>query len=544
MHRSRYRYVMRGMIILCAAFVFFFALHAFAQVSIDLPTNFAGFSSQSLKTTIENIVRIVLGFVGFIFLLLIMYGGFVWMLSAGDERKISQAKKIIVSAVVGLIITLSAYAIASFIIRSFGVAVNNGGGGPGGGPGGYGYALGGGVLESHYPARNASDVPRNTNIYVTFKEAMNVATICSGISVNSANVKITEDQNKVPADANDTDNDNLLEGVGCASTSAANTTFKFDPPANLGLNSENVVYKVTLTTAIETVAAPGRPAMPYGYNWQFTVGTVIDTTPPRVTSVIPYIASSSPRNSLVQINFSEPVDPSLASGLTSATPPFDNITVTDTTTNTIVEGSYLSGNQYRTTEFVSNDLCGQNSCGGNVYCLPGPTVPVLTLALDGVVTTDITDMANNQLDQDPVTPLNQDFTWQFETNDTIDLSPPLMTTRTPVNTSIGADLSLPVEAEFDKVLSSSSVNSSNAGLSRGAFTDDVPFWVYTQNIDTNGDNVADVSKIIINHDTFTPLIPYHPGVSSNIKDTRQNCYFPAACDADGDGVADASCSAF
>jgi len=45
------------------AFVFVpFAVYA--QVSLDFPSSFAGFSSQDLITTIENIVRIVLGFIG------------------------------------------------------------------------------------------------------------------------------------------------------------------------------------------------------------------------------------------------------------------------------------------------------------------------------------------------------------------------------------------------------------------------------------------------------------------------------------------------
>ena len=39
---------------------------AHAQVSIDFPTNFAGFSSQDVKVTIQNIIRIIVGFLGII----------------------------------------------------------------------------------------------------------------------------------------------------------------------------------------------------------------------------------------------------------------------------------------------------------------------------------------------------------------------------------------------------------------------------------------------------------------------------------------------
>src|SRR3989344_9114848 len=107
----------------------------FAAPSIEFPTSFADFSSQDLKVTIANIVRIVVGFIGIIFLLLVLYGGFVWMTSQGEPDKINRAKKIIFSATIGLLITLSAYSIAGFIVTSLQQATGGGPGGPGPGPG-------------------------------------------------------------------------------------------------------------------------------------------------------------------------------------------------------------------------------------------------------------------------------------------------------------------------------------------------------------------------------------------------------------------------
>ncbi len=94
-----------------------------ADVSIDFPNNFAGFSSQSLKTTIANIIRIIVGFLGIITIIIILAGGFKWMTSGGNEDKISEAKKLISAGVVGLVVVLAAYAIASFVIRSLTTAV-------------------------------------------------------------------------------------------------------------------------------------------------------------------------------------------------------------------------------------------------------------------------------------------------------------------------------------------------------------------------------------------------------------------------------------
>lgn len=92
-------------------------------VSIGFPDNFAGFSSQDLKETISNIVRIIVGFLGIITVLIILAGGLKWMTSGGNEDKIAEAKKLISAGVVGLVIVLAAYAIASFVVNSLTGAV-------------------------------------------------------------------------------------------------------------------------------------------------------------------------------------------------------------------------------------------------------------------------------------------------------------------------------------------------------------------------------------------------------------------------------------
>src|SRR3989344_3620757 len=94
------------------------ATQTHAQVSIDFPTAFAGFSSQDIKTTIENIVRIVVGFLGIITIIIILVGGFKWLASGGSEDKIAEAKKLISAGVVGLVVVLAAYAHATFVINS------------------------------------------------------------------------------------------------------------------------------------------------------------------------------------------------------------------------------------------------------------------------------------------------------------------------------------------------------------------------------------------------------------------------------------------
>ncbi len=64
------------------------------------------------------VVNSLLSVLGVLLIILIIYAGFLWMTAAGDEQKISKAKKILGNAVVGLIIILASYAIASFTIDS------------------------------------------------------------------------------------------------------------------------------------------------------------------------------------------------------------------------------------------------------------------------------------------------------------------------------------------------------------------------------------------------------------------------------------------
>ncbi len=75
-------------------------------------------SETALSEAIAEIIQIVLGFLGVIFIVLIIYAGFVWMTAAGNEEKITTAKKTMIAAIIGVTIVLLAYAITSFVITN------------------------------------------------------------------------------------------------------------------------------------------------------------------------------------------------------------------------------------------------------------------------------------------------------------------------------------------------------------------------------------------------------------------------------------------
>jgi cbb3-type cytochrome oxidase subunit 3 len=69
----------------------------------------------NIPTTIGKVVGAGLAFIGIIFFVLMIYGGFTWMMAKGNEQEVAKAKNLIYSAVIGLIIVLAAYAITVYI---------------------------------------------------------------------------------------------------------------------------------------------------------------------------------------------------------------------------------------------------------------------------------------------------------------------------------------------------------------------------------------------------------------------------------------------
>jgi amino acid transporter len=71
--------------------------------------------NPDLPTTAGTIIGAALSFIGVIFLILMIYAGFKWMTAGGNEEETKKAKELIIAAVIGLIIVLSAYAITAYI---------------------------------------------------------------------------------------------------------------------------------------------------------------------------------------------------------------------------------------------------------------------------------------------------------------------------------------------------------------------------------------------------------------------------------------------
>lgn len=73
----------------------------------------------NLQDGAKNIINTMLYIVGIGAVIMIIYGGIIYVISAGDSGRVSKAKNTIMYAIVGLIVALLAYAIVNFVITRF-----------------------------------------------------------------------------------------------------------------------------------------------------------------------------------------------------------------------------------------------------------------------------------------------------------------------------------------------------------------------------------------------------------------------------------------
>jgi len=96
-----------------------FALTVMPVLAIDVGLNYGtytGLGTKDLREGIMSIVQVLMGFLGIVAIIIILYGGFTWMTAAGNEEKVESAKKIITAGIIGLVIIFVSYAIATFVI--------------------------------------------------------------------------------------------------------------------------------------------------------------------------------------------------------------------------------------------------------------------------------------------------------------------------------------------------------------------------------------------------------------------------------------------
>jgi hypothetical protein len=84
-----------------------------------------GGEPRDVRLVIADIIYIVLGFVGIIFLVLVIISGYQWMTAGGNADQVDKAKTRLKNAVIGLVIVFLAFSITYFITNILVESIND-----------------------------------------------------------------------------------------------------------------------------------------------------------------------------------------------------------------------------------------------------------------------------------------------------------------------------------------------------------------------------------------------------------------------------------
>ncbi|NQT49808.1 Ig-like domain-containing protein [Candidatus Kuenenbacteria bacterium] len=292
-------------ILVLLGFGLFFVGTAFAQeldLGVDVVGETTGLSGkQDLRVTIGKIIRIILGFLGVIAIGVVLYGGFLYMTSAGQEEKAATARKVLVNGFIGLVIILLAFSITSYIISKFTSAIGDGdyvyddGGGGGLGPFGGGTATAF-IVKNISPSTSPPGfVPKDARVRIEFSKSVHPDTIDSDTIVitNEDTGEVVEGEYEIYGYSN---NKVKFTPSTLCNDEACESEFCFDV---------NTKFKVTIKPTVIKSATGG-------YSLSCTIGSVClgtfetgemcDTEDPVITFQYPYDGAKVSQNALFGIS--------------------------------------------------------------------------------------------------------------------------------------------------------------------------------------------------------------------------------------------------
>jgi len=86
----------------------------------DAPTSVQASTggADNARVLVRRIVDFFLGFLGFLSVLIIIYGGVLILISAGEPDKAEKGKKILLYAVLGIVMILLSYAVVNTVLQA------------------------------------------------------------------------------------------------------------------------------------------------------------------------------------------------------------------------------------------------------------------------------------------------------------------------------------------------------------------------------------------------------------------------------------------
>ncbi len=553
-------------------------------------------AGTDIRVIALRIINIFLTLLGIITVGLILYAGGKILFSNGNEDAVAEGRRIITNAIIGLIIIMSAWGITRFILSRFAGATGTGSGAfvAQGNTGDTFFASGalGRAVRDHYPFRNQRDVPRNSRISVTFREAVYPGSIADDRNGNGIfgdcvtpaarpmdwSLDCDRATAAVRLTASGTPSGVELAAILSYAGDGTVRTVLFRPLELLGNETDAVRYTVDLLTGIQV---QNRSASIFAneraqrYSWNFETNTELDTIPPRVTQIYPNHASDIARNTIVQVQFNEAMDPTVVQGQTGV---FTHIVFGSSAANGVMpSGEWRVSNGYQSVEFIPSEPCGRNSCGDAMYCLPtictddsnaacaNPltvlirTADVIGNSFEAVPFSGVMDMAGNALDSssgarngngvfpgdgrlaDPhkpsiVTSLRasateqapDNFWWSFEVEPLIDRSVPYIREVRPAIDEEAVQSDAPTEMTFAGAMWPSTL------LDIGLTEHPAPAGIEAPWVAPIAESVSDAlgilsTRVTLRHRMFGPNgqpFYYFVRVPSSVRGANQNCFYP------------------
>ena len=74
-------------------------------------------TTSDLRDTVRRFINIGLGFLGVLTVLMVIYGGYMWLTAAGAEDKVTKGKNILIWAAIGAIVISIAWTISSYVLQ-------------------------------------------------------------------------------------------------------------------------------------------------------------------------------------------------------------------------------------------------------------------------------------------------------------------------------------------------------------------------------------------------------------------------------------------
>jgi len=444
-----------------AALALFVAPEALAQVTIKQSIGQTlNLGTADLETTVIRIVQWVLGFLGLVAVIMIIYGGVIWMTAGGNDEKVAKAKKIITRAVIGLIIVLISWAIVALIMDRMGQFTGTGNPCNNGDWNGNCLLCVGGSWQYQWGADNCQIDPEGfvMNEVETTYGGLNQADDvyrCSHIKPKFNN-RIDGDSIDLAVTAGtvavyqDVGGPNEAQINGTWTNRSRSTTFKhpdlFEPNMPHQLRMSETVANANGMLLSDCIADPAcifNGAPNNWYEWNFDVGAQVDDIPPVLESAYPVLdthANYPDRNvdraPIISVVFNESIDDTTVIG------PNDHPTAgtCSVSGNYCDEDNACGGGEECQENFELRQIDGQGgadvvggpldlnndavvdsdllivdnsiSNGFRVY-LENPFInPLDSFAWYRITVKDVEDMCANPMDPPPID-------WEFQTNDNV-----------------------------------------------------------------------------------------------------------------------------